>query len=1043
MDHIFLLTEKLFSTVLAWDPVQKLRTVVCGSVYEKVGRPVDGPPLGSADISGNWIGLQLHTGLLKMVPISEGISSVDESFNVRIDELNVIDFKFLEERENVNEAGKFTLIVLYEDQRRYRHLKTYQLVLEEKDLVETGWSESSVDADAKMLIPLSFPATGVAVLGSHSVSYYRVKPFNTSLSGSGSSSASSANDMHKAQIPNGTVFECWGKIDACRYLLGDEGGVVSMAQLILNASRTEVVDIRVTTLGETAIPSALCYLDNGFVFVGSCYGDSSLVKLSPVATSTGSYLEVMDIYPSIGPIVDMVLLDSGSHGQGSLVTCSGFKKDGSLRLIRNGIGLHESACIELEGIEGLWSVKKSIDDDFDYYLVQSYVGETRLLAIDEEASELVEVEVRGWEENVQTILVSNVLPNHLLQVSAKEARFVSSDQKTSWKFAAEAGTSFLLAASVPSAVALTTSRSKLLLLQPNNDGNDLWCERVSQSFSSEISALSIFVHNDCHYVIVGLWDNSVRLFSFHSDYRFVEVLNIPLEGDMMARSVTYFAASSGESYIFAGLADGSLCAVELALGESNVSMLSTRKFAVGTIPLRLYPLRLGGEESVFVCCDRPTIVHCASSKLHFSNVNLKEVSHTCSFNTVAFPLHLAVASQDSLRFGTIDDIQKLHIRSHNLKEMPNRICSHASSGSIVISSLDFGEGSDEETCWIRLHDDQTLSQVASYSLKPGEWGQALCSGRLDDSQTEYVVVGTSFVETENEPSTGRLLVFSIEEGRFVMLHEAHVDTGVNVVVISNGKLFVASRAKLHLYEWQGHAATGTNTRLECLSSVGSFTWIIGLKVVNDYAVVCDLMKSISLVVYSPLTGALEVAAEEVQPQWTTAVEFVEEDIYVVGENNFNLYVCRRNADSASEDERRRLSVEGEFHLGDYVNTFRPGSLVIAPPDADTESYKITLIGCKSGAIYSMISLSSEKFQALTELQQAIATHIHPVGGLPYSDWRSFASNARSKPSQGFVDGDMVELYLDLPLQTQQAVAQQCQMTLEQCLSFVEEMHRLH
>ena len=37
-----------------------------------------------------------------------------------------------------------------------------------------------------------------------------------------------------------------------------------------------------------------------------------------------------------------------------LVTCSGAFKEGSLRVIRNGIGIHEHASIDLPGIKGSW-----------------------------------------------------------------------------------------------------------------------------------------------------------------------------------------------------------------------------------------------------------------------------------------------------------------------------------------------------------------------------------------------------------------------------------------------------------------------------------------------------------------------------------------------------------------------------------------------------------------------------------------------------------------------------------------------------------------
>lgn len=54
-------------------------------------------------------------------------------------------------------------------------------------------------------------------------------------------------------------------------------------------------------------------------------------------------------------------------------------------------------------------------------------------------------------------------------------------------------------------------------------------------------------------------------------------------------------------------------------------------------------------------------------------VNLREVKHMCSFSSEAFPDSLALASEDEFVIGTIDAIQKLHIRTVHLGESPKRI----------------------------------------------------------------------------------------------------------------------------------------------------------------------------------------------------------------------------------------------------------------------------------------------------------------------------------------------------------------------------------
>ena len=132
--------------------------------------------------------------------------------------------------------------------------------------------------------------------------------------------------------------------------------------------------------GETTIAEVITYLDNGYVYIGSRLGDSQLVRLNSDADpDTGSYITVVESFTNLGPIVDMVVVDLERQGQGQLVTCSGAFKEGSLRIIRNGIGIHELASIDLPSIKGMWPLKCGGGNSkaYDNTLVMSFVEQTR------------------------------------------------------------------------------------------------------------------------------------------------------------------------------------------------------------------------------------------------------------------------------------------------------------------------------------------------------------------------------------------------------------------------------------------------------------------------------------------------------------------------------------------------------------------------------------------------------------------------------------------------------------------------------------------
>ncbi len=62
---------------------------------------------------------------MQVIPIDDK-GQLHEAFNMRIDELNVIDMIFLEG------CAKPTIAVLYQDNKDARHIKTYEVVLKEK-----------------------------------------------------------------------------------------------------------------------------------------------------------------------------------------------------------------------------------------------------------------------------------------------------------------------------------------------------------------------------------------------------------------------------------------------------------------------------------------------------------------------------------------------------------------------------------------------------------------------------------------------------------------------------------------------------------------------------------------------------------------------------------------------------------------------------------------------------------------------------------------------------------------------------------------------
>ncbi|KAJ4748371.1 DNA damage-binding protein 1 [Rhynchospora pubera] len=1013
-DFLFIATQRYKFCVLQWDAESSdLITRAMGDVSDRIGRPTDNGQIGIIDPDCRLIGLHLYDGLFKVIPF-DNKGQLKEAFNIRLEELQVLDIKFL------YGCSKPTIGVLYQDNKDARHVKTYEVSLKDKDFVEGPWSQSNLDNGAGLLIPVPLPLGGVIIIGEETVVYCSATAF-------------------KAIPIRPSIIRAYGRVDAdgSRYLLSDHTGLLHL--LVIIHEKERVTGLKIENLGETSVASTISYLDNAVVYVGSSYGDSQLIKLNLQPDAKGSYVEVLDRYVNLGPITDFCVVDLERQGQGQVVTCSGAYKDGSLRVVRNGIGINEQAAVELEGIKGLWSLKLSTDDPHDTFLVVSFITETRFLAMNME-DELEETEIEGFDAQTQTLYCQNAINDQLVQVTSNAVRLVSSTSRElldQWN--APAGFSVNVATANASQVLLATGGGNLVYIEIR-ESKLVEVKHIQLEY--EISCLDInpIGENSTHSSLaaVGMWtDISVRIFSLPGLELFKKE---NLGGEIIPRSVL-LCAFEGVPYLLCALGDGHLFSFQLNI--SNGALGDRKKVSLGTQPISLRTFSSKNTTHVFAASDRPTVIYSSNKKLLYSNVNLKEVSHMCPFNTAAFPDSLAIAKEGELSIGTIDDIQKLHIRTIPLGEHARRICHQEKTRTFAICTLRAASTEDMETHFVRLLDDQSFDIISTYALDAYEYGCCVLSCSFAEDSNAYYCVGTAYVlPEENEPSKGRILIFTVEDGKLQLLAEKETKGAVYRLNSFNGKLLAAINQKIQLYKWVAREDGSHELQSEC----GHHGHILALYVQTrgDFIVVGDLMKSISLLVYKHEEGAIEELARDYNANWMTAVEILDDDVYLGAENNFNLFTVRKNSDAATDEERGRLEVVGEFHLGEFINCFRHGSLVMRLPDSDTGAIIPTVIfGTVNGVIGIVASLPHDQYLFLEKLQVNLVKVIKGVGGLSHEQWRSFNNEKKTVDARNFLDGDLIESFLDLSRVKMEEVSKTMGVPVEELCKRVEELTRLH
>lgn len=421
---------------------------------------------------------------------------------------------------------------------------------------------------------------------------------------------------------------------------------------------------------------------------------------------------------------------------------------------------------------------------------------------------------------------------------------------------------------------------------------------------------------------------------------------------------------------------------------------------------------------------------------------------------------------------------------------------------------------------VRFLDDATFDDIERIDLEPHEMVLSMANVQLATSYATpqeptadgespaspptkpYLIVGTAYaLPDEDEPTNGRILLLSCEDEndgsttRSVKhVAELQVRGGVySICQFYNGLVLLTVNSKTQVCQL---THDGGALKLSFLG-VGHHGHILSLMVQSrapkqlteavdsddkqmedaaastpvkkkaakpeakeQLAIVADLMRSISLVQYYPEHKALEEVARDFNSNWTTAIEMLNDNLYLGAENWNNLYVLRRNAKATSEEVRCRLDTVGQFHLGELCNKFISGSLTMPHTQSSSSSSNTTgassrrkntgtttpvkgggaskeskmrirravvtigsqtLFATVDGTLGSILGLDARTAAFFTTLERCMAKTIVPVGDFSHQEFRTFDAESRVHPARGFVDGDLIESFLDLDRPTMEAV----------------------
>nr|QDO16372.1 DNA damage-binding protein 1 [Lingulodinium polyedra] len=979
-------------------------TVAMGSLQDAGHQPVDQLPLCACDPHSPVAAAYLYEGRLQIVDLgalraetSAGdaapavdLSSAGKIFVACVTEPRILDLAFLHAGAG-DAAGanggprRPVLVALHADSQDSHFLSVLAVDSAARDLCPGARASSGglrTKASATRLAAVPLPLGGVLAVGGSSASYHD----------SGGRCVASA-----AGGPREVTAVARADAAGNRWLLGgSDGGLWLLSLLAAGGGRaaasTTAADAGVAgaqprlvleRLGLTSPPRALACLADGHVFVGSAVGDSQLLRLPAAPGPDGRRFTIEETWTNLGPVLDFCVADVDEQGQSQVVTCSGYGHTGSLRLVRIGIGINEVGSLEgFGGVLGMWALGSAVGANSAGALALGFVAGVRILALSADGTELAEHPASGLAQGEETLLCCEA-QGFVLQVTRAGLRAVCLEVPLPVaQWAPPGGARVQVATSAPGGALLGLGSDELFLLQLQpaaSPGGAAFSVAGRWCLGGEIACL----HAKEDLCAAGLWTREVKVLPLQGA---AEGHCEALPGDTIPRSVA-LVRLAGVLHLLVGMGDGRL--VTFQADEATGALSQRKAVFLGSQPVQLQPFALRPEagEHAFAASDRPIIVHAhpsAAGQLSYAVVNLRQVSHVAPFGAGPLADCLAFIVEHRLLIGSLEDIQRVHVRTVPLGESPHRVVfqqrakvfvaacqplsaeeagpdaapmssaggasgttvggasSSSSAAFPVPSPADVTMEAAAPRASLHFVHGRSLEVLQCIRLEPHEQVSSLCTVLFEGDPVEYVAVGTAFVYCdEPEPLCGRVLLFAQGGGggpRFALAASLEVAGAVYALLAFNGMLLGSVNNRVVLWR----QAQGSKRLHEVCCHCANIL-ALHLQASGSHVLVGDVMRSASLLRYCAEGPSLEEVARDTGTAWLTAMEMLSEGLFLCADDSHNVFALARGAAAPAgaagrwrppgaprEDPCAKLQRVGQLHAGEFVNRMHRAALVQQP-----------------------------------------------------------------------------------------------------------------
>ncbi|ORY51005.1 hypothetical protein BCR33DRAFT_676481 [Rhizoclosmatium globosum] len=871
-----------------------------------------------------------------------------------------------------------------------------------------------------------------------------------------------------------------------------------------------VTNIRLKYFDTIPVSSGMVLFKNGLLFVASEFGNHYLYRVDSLGDDDEDQpeyesslippdadlvvfrprglrnLTVVDEMDSMMPLIDAKVMNLRDEDTPQIYTLCGRGARSSFRMLRHGLEATEIAVSELPGNpNAVWTVKLSSKDEFDSYIVVSFVNATLVLSIGETVEERTDT---GFLDSTPTLAVGQLGNDALVQVYPLGIRHIRADRRVSeWK--APSNKSIIRAACNQKQVVVALSSNELVYFELDGSGQ-LNEYQDRKETSASVLSLSIGPIPEgrvrSKYLAVGCADNTVRIISLDPDNCLGSLAVQALSASAESLCIIEMADTGtnvGTTYLNIGMANGVLLRATLDTVTGTLS--DTRMRFLGPRAPKLFKIKIQGQPALLALSSRPWLSYTLQSRTKLIPLCYETLEYGTSFCSDQCPEGIVSIAGNTLRILLVEKLGNVFNQSIvPLKYTPRRFAHHPPTNTFVVIESDHhtlcpsekqklmeqkmsemeesGEGEFQElppeqfglpradagkwgSC-VRLINPLSLDSTSVIDLDDNEaaFSIAMCTfpNNLPGETIAVVGGGQNTKLIPRSCKKGFLRAYRIAEGGSTLefMHMTPLEDIPNALCAFQGRMLVGMGKVLRIYD------IGKKKFLRKCEAKIFPNVITSIHTQGNRIIVSDVQEAVHYAMFLPLENRIIVFADEVTNRWNTCSVMLDYDTVASGDKFGNISIGRLAAEVSEEVDDdpsgNKLAYEkgflqgaphklqrlAEFHVGETVTSIHKTSLVAGGREVILYT---TLLG-RIGILIPFVSKEDVDF--FQSLEMHMRQTAPPLCGRDHIAFRGSYF-----PVKNVVDGDLCEYFNLIPIEKRRGIAEDLDRSVGELSKKMEDL----